>query len=280
MAQYFSVENIFPTVRYGVHRKTEKGWKIDSRIITDHEFVLIEKGSGSIIIEEKIYIARPGMFFYFSPGIVHSLCTDDDEPFSFYAVHFSYVFLEKEKEQWIVSSATTNLPLQSVQNIYNYRVLAENMAGLIDYLNRHLQNWGLMVRTLFQSCIYHLFQYNAYKKIDHSAKVKIDTVANYIAINIEKNFTAGELAELVKVTPDYISRLFKKYTGNTLISYINLCKIARAKTYLIENNVAIRKIANTLSFSDEFYFSKVFKKVEGISPSQFRRIVQLQKHTL
>jgi YesN/AraC family two-component response regulator len=137
-----------------------------------------------------------------------------------------------------------------------------------------------MVRSLLQNCIYHLFQYNAYRKIDHSAKVKIDCVANYIDINIEKSFTASELAELVKVTPDYISRLFRKYTGHTLINYIHLCKIARAKTYLIENNVAIKEIANTLSFSDEFYFSKVFKKVEGISPSQFRRIVQLKENTL
>ena len=144
------------------------------------------------------------------------------------------------------------------------------MSRLIEDFNKHLPGWELISRSLFEACIYYIFHYNHLNNSDYSAKVKIDIVAKYIADNIGKHFSVGELAELVHVTPDYISRIFKRYTGCSLIKYIHKCKIEAAKVYLFEENLKLNEIATKLGFSDEFHFSKVFKKVEGVSPSRFR----------
>ncbi len=266
----FTIENICPVIRYGVHRKTGTGWKIDSRTIPDHELVLIEKGNGFVEFEGNKHRADPGTLFYFFPGLPHSLRTDDADPFSFLAVHFSYAFPEMRNENWAFGPMAPKLPLKPVQKIHNPRVLSENMARLIDYQNGFLPGRDLMVRALFQICIYHILR-NSTNHLNYSAKAKIDMIADRINENIEQPFTAGGLASYAKVTPDYLSRLFKQYTGHTLMDYIHFCKIERAKAYLLEGNLKIREIAQRLGFSDEFHFSKVFKKVEGTCPSRFKQ---------
>lgn len=273
-----TIENIYPSISYAVHRKTEAGWKINSRTIPDHELVLIEKGSGFVEIEGEKHMVGPATLFYFFPGLTHSLRTEDTDPFSFLAVHFSYVFPEKRGENWIFGPTIPKLPLKPVQKIHNPRVLSESMARLVNYQNSFLPGRDLTVRALFQICIYQIL-INSTDNLNFSAKARIDMIANHINENIERPFTARELASIARVTPDYLSRLFKHYTGYTLMDYVHYCKIERAKAYLFEGNLKVREIAQKLSFSDEFHFSKVFKKVEGICPSQFKQNIYYSSRT-
>jgi len=66
-----------------------------------------------------------------------------------------------------------------------------------------------------------------------------------------------------------MSRTFKEATGYTIIEYFNKLKIDKAKELLIEGNKKIREVAQELGFVDEFYFSRTFKKAEGMNPSEF-----------
>ena len=76
------------------------------------------------------------------------------------------------------------------------------------------------------------------------------------------------------ISPNYLSQLFSKYNDQGFSEYINICKITEAKRLLSEQNLKVYEVADMLGFESAFYFSKVFKKVEGISPSEFvNRIV-------
>ena len=97
----------------------------------------------------------------------------------------------------------------------------------------------------------------------------VENVKKYIASHLSDKLTLNEVAAIYGISPNYISTLFKKYNDCGFSEYITECKIAQAKKMMNEGNQKIYEIADTLGFESAFYFSKVFKKLEGISPSEY-----------
>jgi len=71
---------------------------------------------------------------------------------------------------------------------------------------------------------------------------------------------------------EYLSQVFKKYSGITIVSYIHQLRVQRAKFLLENTELPVVEIAKEIGFDDPFYFSKIFKKMEGMSPTQYRNI--------
>jgi two-component system response regulator YesN len=99
-------------------------------------------------------------------------------------------------------------------------------------------------------------------------------VREYIKRNIDIRLTLPEVADHFNLSPNYLSNLFTKFTGGSFVEYVTSEKIAAAKKMLIRGEGPIYEIAEKLKFESAFYFSKVFKKVEGISPREFLRRLQ------
>lgn len=94
-------------------------------------------------------------------------------------------------------------------------------------------------------------------------------VQKYIINHIEERLTLNEIAAVFGLSPNYLSTLFKKTCSMGFSEYITQRKISRAKSLLLEQDLKIYEAADRLGFESAFYFSKVFKKVEGISPREF-----------
>ena len=93
---------------------------------------------------------------------------------------------------------------------------------------------------------------------------------------IERNFrqvscTVKSVADKVQLDRTYLYRLFKEETGFSVIEYINNCRIGRACTMLNNTDVQIKDVALSVGFSDQLYFSKVFRKLKGITPTEYRK---------
>ena len=97
----------------------------------------------------------------------------------------------------------------------------------------------------------------------------IENVQKYIESNLEKKLSLNEVAALFGFSPNYLSQLFTKYAGISFVEYITEVKMSAAKGMMAQGNVKIYEIADKLGFENAFYFSKVFKKVEGISPREY-----------
>ena len=106
------------------------------------------------------------------------------------------------------------------------------------------------------------------KKRDYKNRI-VTEVRAYIQEHVCEKLTLNEVAAVFGISPSYLSQLFGKYSDTGFSEYINVCKIEKAKQLLKEENSKIYEVADALSFGSEFYFSKVFKKMEGISPSEY-----------
>ena len=104
---------------------------------------------------------------------------------------------------------------------------------------------------------------------NYSVRSKSETLLSYINQNLDKKITVEELANLVNLSPDYLAVQFKSIIGFTIIQYINRCRIDQAKVLMVNEDMLIKEVAAKVGFGDEFYFSKTFKKYEGMSPREF-----------
>jgi two-component system response regulator YesN len=96
-------------------------------------------------------------------------------------------------------------------------------------------------------------------------------VEKYIGENLDKRLSLPDVAAEFNLSPNYLSRLFTRYAGESFVEHITAAKIAAAKTMLLKGEGPVYGIAEKLGYESAFYFSKVFKKVEGISPREFLR---------
>lgn len=92
----------------------------------------------------------------------------------------------------------------------------------------------------------------------------------YIAEHYMENLTLGEIAEVVGISSGYLSTLFTQNLQCGFVDYLNRVRIERACGYLEQNYFKTYEVAYKVGFKDEKYFSKVFKKIMGVSPKEYR----------
>ncbi|WP_203651211.1 helix-turn-helix domain-containing protein [Secundilactobacillus yichangensis] len=95
--------------------------------------------------------------------------------------------------------------------------------------------------------------------------------SEYVLKNITQPLSLNEVANSVYLSSSYLSRLFKKYLNVTFVYYVNHMKIAKAKEKLALTTRPINVISTDVGFTQTSYFTKTFKKVTGMTPSEFRR---------
>lgn len=98
----------------------------------------------------------------------------------------------------------------------------------------------------------------------------IGRAKEYIDSHYYENITQTQVADNIGITPGYLSTLFTKSMGLRFADYLNRVRIDHACAYLRQNYLKTYEIAFKVGFRDEKYFSKVFKKLTGVSPKEYR----------
>lgn len=98
------------------------------------------------------------------------------------------------------------------------------------------------------------------------------TLKKYIDLHTEKNISVSELAKLIYRSESQTIRIFKQSFGKTPYEYLLENKLLRAKNIIQNTNVPVKEVAYRLGFADEHYFSSVFKRKTGSTPTEYRKI--------
>ena len=115
-------------------------------------------------------------------------------------------------------------------------------------------------------------QYYLTSKEAHSEVVK--KARQYILDNVEKRIMLQEVAEYVCISPGYLSTLFRREYKQNLVDFINQAKIDLACELLRENRYRINEISYKLGFENAFYFTRVFHRRTGLTPSEYQTRVR------
>jgi AraC family transcriptional regulator, arabinose operon regulatory protein len=102
---------------------------------------------------------------------------------------------------------------------------------------------------------------------------RLKPLFDFIESYHSKALNLSELSEVVGVTPQHLCVLFKRITNVRVFEYINFVRIKKSKEYLLQNRtMQIKEIASLSGFEDVSYFCSIFKKIEHVSPNEFRKL--------
>ena len=129
----------------------------------------------------------------------------------------------------------------------------------------------LVLSVLTAICKNHSETYD--ETLDSDARLLscVKKVIGFIRSESQRELSLDELCDLVGLSKYYFAREFKRLTGQTIVHYINLTRCEHAKTMLCESDSSIAQIALQCGFSDQSYFTRVFKATSGISPTKYRK---------
>ncbi|WP_258203553.1 helix-turn-helix domain-containing protein [Paenibacillus endoradicis] len=146
-----------------------------------------------------------------------------------------------------LASTLCDLHIKHIEELHEFALIdAAVVSAIVDFADRVSQ-----IRN------------NGVSKVVQSSK-------EYIYLHLFEEITLQQLAKVSGVNPHYLSQLFKKETGLTLINYIQRERIDEAKKLLDHSNDTISSIGTRLTFYDQAHFIKVFKKHEGVTPKHYR----------
>ena len=109
------------------------------------------------------------------------------------------------------------------------------------------------------------------KELKRQASRTILGITRYLQKNLSQEISLAILSEEFKLNPQYISQLFKSEIGVGFLTYLTNIRLENAKKLLVSTSFSVAEVAEQCGYSDYRVFTKVFKRTEGITPSQFRK---------
>lgn len=150
---------------------------------------------------------------------------------------------------------------KAVLDLYGFDYSYTKMIGLFDTMEEMLK---------YSARTYHA----VIKEISFIRNKKdkriVEIVKEYIAKHYNEDITLAKISELVFVNPNYFCELFKTKTGENFIDYLTKVRIEKAKVLLKDVKIKTYEVSVMVGYDDPNYFSKVFKRVVGITPTQYR----------
>ncbi len=280
-----------PYVSFVIYRPRFTRWKVKERTIEDHELVLIADGEGVLRIGEQVHSLKKGSLLYLHYDEWHSMQAAEGTTMAFYSVHFSWIlathspeswayhhdinyYLKNEKpsgQSWSILVEPGLLPFPSTMMLSNYEGIEELYVNLNRTYHEKEVGYAMELSILCQRLVQELCREHFFPA-DRKTNIKrLDCALEFIYRHYAERIRIEDLCGCVNLSESNLIKLFKNNLGRTPVDFINQVRINRAKELLLHTDMRVKEIAWNIGFADEFYFSRVFKKLEGKSPRDFKR---------
>ncbi|MBP1990160.1 response regulator [Paenibacillus eucommiae] len=137
-----------------------------------------------------------------------------------------------------------------------------------------LLSFSLNYKALFLALSFtfsRFFSNKSKKDVPGSIEIILDRVDKYLLDHYSENISIHDIAEMVNLNSSHLSREFKKYKGMSPMDFLTHTRIQKAKELILtKSDFKLMEIAGMVGYSNQFYFSKIFKIVTGLSPSEYR----------
>ncbi|MBS2770537.1 AraC family transcriptional regulator [Anoxybacillus rupiensis] len=274
----------FPTFIKGGEAMFVQGKKHFKRTFSVFDLLYVKRGCLFMAEEDQLFEVKEGTYMILIPQREHYGYRPCVEDTLFVWLHFTmeqhYEILPKGEITWhdVMEREASYVEAAQYQfYLPQFGVMKhkERMEQLLEQVV-HLEHDGSPDRALKQQIYFAEFLMQLQKQAldipTASEKVCAEAV-QYIHKHYREPFEMKKLARSLRFHPDYITRCMQKTMGMSVMQYLHYYRIAQAKKQLAETNDTIDSIAKRVGIEDAAYFSRLFKKVEGVTPTEYRRIV-------
>ena len=259
------VSNLFAT-SIGYYPKASYHYRERRNGANEHILIYCVDGKGEALIEGENFKITPSEYLIVPHGKSHVYWSDTDHPWTIYWLHLKgegadviSEILFRRMRLGNNGILITDELIRVFNNIYNNFLLGYSTNNMI-YASMNLN---------------HYCKFFIYPEIIHSYNPEernenFEQVIRFLKENISKNIPLQEIASIANLSATRFCISFRKTTGFSPIEYFNHLKIQEACQLLQFTLKRISEIAYTVGIQDPYYFSRLFSKIMGISPKEYR----------
>lgn len=258
----------------------------------EFEFHFIPKGRGIVIMNDRTYPLRDGLFYLTGPGLMHYQEADVQDPMLELCLHIDIVERQSKNhaEAWEVQEAEAcihqlrNLPAFPTHDLYEamphfleaYEAVKANIPGLLTTLKQHVIQILLKAARAYDSSSKELPRTELPSRDMKAYRYRL--ALQYIQANYAGVMTIEDIAEKINISPRQLQRVFKEMnpdmTFRELLEQVRLEAVCRM---LAETSLPVNHIASSAGFSSSNYLHAVFRRRFGVTPAEYRKINQAQE---
>jgi AraC family transcriptional regulator of arabinose operon len=205
---------------------------------------------------------------FLRPGCYHEYGASEDNPWSYYYIHYEGT-LAAEYTQMILEQKESGSYIiqESEEYLRDFCLILENLE----------KGWNYPQMVMASACLHKLLSYIYLRKIESvdeiqitSAKTRVQSVAEMIEENPQNQLSVLELARAANLSVSRFNELFKEVVGSSPKQFALQMKLEKSKELLERSDLCIYEISDRVGFEDCHYFSRIFSRKTGMTPSDYR----------
>ena len=255
-----------PTLRYVGTAEFSSEWNCSMHTHSCTELFFITGGHGDFHVENKVFPTAVNDVVVVNAHVPHTETSQLENP-------LSYIVLGVDDLEVMADiGGCTMIHLRGEQ-----RQLACCLDMILQEVEKQETGWENVCQNLLEVLIQRLARRKDFSISEDryantgKANRECELVRRYIDNHFKENLCLDELASLAHINKYYLSHVFQKEFGTSPISYLISRRIQESKYLLTDTDHTLSQISHILGFSSLSYFSQSFRRLEGISPMEYRR---------
>lgn len=249
------------------------------------EFLYVDKGEVDVVAGTKGYRLRQGQIIFHEPNEFHSVSCNNQTAPNLIVVTFvctspmmdfftGKILTISERERKLLATI-----IQEAEEAFDSRLEDPYLKGMH---RRPTQRFGCeqILRHSLELLLIGLYRQTPETSSLRSSSIKdktsylrMATIFNYLEENVTKHIALSDVCQIAMMSQSSLEKLFKERTGQSVLDYFHKLKIKEAKRLLQDGRYNISTIADMLGYNSIHYFSRQFKTIEGMSPSEYAHSV-------
>lgn len=257
----------------------EKEIPFHEEMINDYLCIYCRRGSGWFMSEKNKYRMKAGDYMITPPGASGRYVSDSEEGWRLEWVRFNGSDAPLVAKPWGETIGECfHLPLKGDDPRAEYRI------SIFKDLYHSIENgYGMDKMHYITSLLYHYLSSIIYREaIAYSLDTNcfqgiIKKARQYMLDHLDQKITLDDICQYLAISTSYCTAVFNKCTGKTPINYLQSMRVQKAIAMLDSTDMKVNEICSTVGINDPYYFSRLFTKMMGVSPTDYRKKKTVQE---
>lgn len=252
----------------GYYPKAYNHFRSRANPINDFVLIYCVDGTGWFELYGRKHEVPSNSFFILPAGVSHAYGADSADPWTIYWIHFQGLMAEEYAmglDEICMISPTADSRIRERNSLFE-----EIFSSLDRIVTPDSIRYASATLHHYLATLRYLREYRGVTGERNQDDI-IEATIHFLEENIEKSLTLQRIAEYSGLSSSYLSAAFKSRTGKAPLTYFNHLKIRQACRLLTDSDMKINTICHMIGIRDPYYFSRLFSKLIGMSPSEYRR---------
>ncbi|MBK8045655.1 MAG: AraC family transcriptional regulator [Anaerolineales bacterium] len=249
----------YPAARYHYRERPEGA--------AENILIYCVAGAGWYEVHGNRFTLQAGEALLLPAGLPHTYAASDREPWSIHWVHF----------RGLEGDYFAQLPPEPAHKLGVDMTCAREVEALFQQCYSIFFGGFVLPRLIYGSkLVHHLLAELIYHNNSFSPSLRtgrfhsLEPTFAYLVQNLQRSLSLADMANQAGLSESQFSHVFKQQTGHSPLTYFIHLKMQHACSLLTLTQLSIKEIAQEIGYADSYYFSRLFKKIIGVAPSDYR----------